>query len=251
MQDVMERYGLIIGGEKMSTAEYLEIRDPGNGELVGECPVATSDDLDRAVKAAREAYKSWSQSTDDERKAAVNRIADKVHEHMEELAELLTREQGKPLNGMGSRFELHGAEAWARHTGTLELPVEVLSDDESGRVELHRKPLGVVGSITPWNFPMLIAIWHFVPAIRTGNTVVIKPSPHTPLSTIRLVEILNEVLPAGRPECGRRARRSRADDDRASGHPEDRLHRLVRHRQKGDAGRVRQSEAGDAGTRRQ
>jgi acyl-CoA reductase-like NAD-dependent aldehyde dehydrogenase len=197
MQDVMERYGLIIGGEKTSTAEYLEIRDPGNGELVGECPVASRDDLDRAVKAAREAYKSWSQSTDDERKAAVNRIADKVHEHMEELAELLTREQGKPLNGMGSRFELHGAEAWARHTGTLELPVEVLSDDESGRVELHRKPLGVVGSILPWNFPILIAIWHFVPAIRTGNTVVIKPSPHTPLSTIRLVEILNEVLPPG------------------------------------------------------
>ncbi len=197
MQDVMERYGLIIGGEKVATSEYLEVRDPGNGELVGECPVATKDDLDRAVNAAREAYKSWSQSSDEERKAAVNRIADKIHENMEELAELLTREQGKPLNGMGSRFELHGAEAWARHTATLELPVEVLSDDETGRVELHRKPLGVVGSILPWNFPILIAIWHFVPAIRTGNTVVIKPSPHTPLSTIRLVEILNEVLPPG------------------------------------------------------
>jgi acyl-CoA reductase-like NAD-dependent aldehyde dehydrogenase len=197
MQDVMERYGLIINGEKVMTSEYLEIRDPGNGEVVGECPVATKDDLDRAVNAARQAYGMWSQSSDEDRKAAVNRIADKVHEHMEELAELLTREQGKPLNGMGSRFELHGAEAWARHTGTLDLPVEVLSDDESGRVELHRKPLGVVGSITPWNFPILIAIWHIVPAIRTGNTVVIKPSPHTPLSTIRLVDILNEVLPPG------------------------------------------------------
>jgi acyl-CoA reductase-like NAD-dependent aldehyde dehydrogenase len=197
MQDVMERYGLIIGGEKVLTSEYLEIRDPGNGELVGECPVATKADLDRAVSAAREAFKSWGKASNGERKAAVNRIADKIHEHMEELAELLTREQGKPLNGMGSRFELHGAEAWARHTGTLELPVEVLSNDETGRVELHRKPLGVVGSILPWNFPILIAIWHFVPAIRTGNTVVIKPSPHTPLSTIRLVEILNEVLPAG------------------------------------------------------
>lgn len=197
MQDVMERFDLVIGGEKVPTSEYFEIRDPGNGELVGESPIATKDDLDNAVTAAREAYKSWSQSSDEERKAAVNRIADKIHEHMEELAELLTREQGKPLNGMGSRFELHGAEAWARHTGTLELPVEVLSDDESGRVELHRKPLGVVGSILPWNFPILIAIWHFVPAIRTGNTVVLKPSPHTPLSTIRLVGILNEVLPAG------------------------------------------------------
>ena len=128
----MERYGLIIGGEKVATAEYRwKSATPATGELVGECPVATRDDLDRAVAAAREAYKSWSRSSDDERKAAVNRIADKVHEHMEELAELLTREQGKPLNGMGSRFEMHGAEAWARHTGTLDLPVEVLSDDET------------------------------------------------------------------------------------------------------------------------
>ena len=197
MQDVMERFGLIIGGEKVPTSEYMEIRDPGTGEVVGECPVATRADVDGRVDAAREAYKSWSQSRDDERKAAVARIADTIHANMEELAELLTREQGKPLNGMGSRFELHGAEAWARYTGSLDLPVEVLSNDETGRVELHRKPLGVVGSITPWNFPVLIAIWHVVPAIRTGNTVVIKPSPYTPLSTIRLVELLNEVLPKG------------------------------------------------------
>jgi acyl-CoA reductase-like NAD-dependent aldehyde dehydrogenase len=190
-------YGLIIGGEKVATAETTEVRDPATGEIVGECPVATRADLDRAVEAARKAYKSWSGSSDDERKAAVARIADAIHANMEELAELLTREQGKPLNGMGSRFELHGAEAWARHTGSLDLPVEVLSDDETGRVELHRKPLGVVGSITPWNFPVLIAIWHIVPAIRTGNTVVIKPSPYTPLSTIRLVELLNDVLPPG------------------------------------------------------
>ena len=205
----MNQYALIIGGEKVATSEHMEIRDPATGEAVGECPVATRQELDRAVDAAQEAYKSWSRSSDEERKAAVNRIADAVHANMDELAELLTREQGKPLNGMGSRFELHGAEAWTRYTATLELPVEVLQDDETGRVELHRKPLGVVGSITPWNFPILIGIWHLVPAVRTGNTVVIKPSPHTPLSTIRLVEILNEVLPpgvlnvvAGRDELG-------------------------------------------------
>lgn len=197
MQDVMERYDLIIGGEKVRTTESFEIRDPATGEVVGESPIGTKAELDRAVDAARAAFKSWSQSTDEERKNAVNRMADKLHERLEELAELLTREQGKPLNGMGSRFEIHGAEAWARHTATLELAVEVLSEDENGRVELHRKPLGVVGSITPWNFPILIGIWHIVPAIRTGNTVVIKPSPNTPLTTIRLVEILNEVLPPG------------------------------------------------------
>jgi acyl-CoA reductase-like NAD-dependent aldehyde dehydrogenase len=193
----MKRYELVIGGEKVATAEHFEIRDPGTGETVGECPIATREDLDRAVDAAREAFRSWSVASDDEHRAAVVRIADAIHENMEELAQLLTREQGKPLNGLGSRFELHGAEGWARHTASLELPVEVLHDDETGRVELHRKPLGVVGSITPWNFPVLIAVWHIVPAVRTGNTVVIKPSPYTPLTTIRLVEILNEVLPKG------------------------------------------------------
>ena len=193
----MKRYDLVIGNEKVSTLEHFEVRDPATGEVVGQCPIATRADLDRAVDVAREAYRSWSVAPDQERKAAVHRIADAIHANMEELAELLTREQGKPLNGLGSRFELHGAEAWARHTADLELPVEILQDDDSGRIELHRKPLGVVGSITPWNFPILIAVWHIVPAIRTGNTVVIKPSPYTPLGTIRLVEILSEVLPAG------------------------------------------------------
>ena len=192
-----KEYQLIIGGKKVPTSEHMEIRDPGNGEVVGQSPVATREDLNRAVEAASEAYKSWSRSSDEGRKASIARIADTIHANKEELAELLTREQGKPLNGMGSRFELHGAEAWARYTGSLDLPVQLLSDDESGRVELHRKPLGVVGSITPWNFPVLIAIWHIVPAVRTGNTVVIKPSPYTPLSTIRLVELLSETLPPG------------------------------------------------------
>jgi acyl-CoA reductase-like NAD-dependent aldehyde dehydrogenase len=98
---------------------------------------------------------------------------------------------------MGSRFEMGGAGAWSGYTAGLSLPVRVLQDNEQGRVELHRKPVGVVGSITPWNYPVLIAVWHVLPALRTGNTVVIKPSPNTPLATLRMVQLLNEVLPAG------------------------------------------------------
>ena len=120
-----------------------------------------------------------------------------IEENSEELAHLLTLEQGKPLNGLGSRFEIGGAVAWTRHTSELSLPPEVLQDGPEGRVELHRKPIGVVGSITPWNWPVMIACWHIIPAIRAGNTVVIKPSPLTPLSTIRLVELMNEKLPPG------------------------------------------------------
>jgi acyl-CoA reductase-like NAD-dependent aldehyde dehydrogenase len=107
---------------------------------------------------------------------------------------------GKPLNGLGSRFELGGPQAWAQYTAELDIPVKVLQDNE-GRVELHRKPMGVIGSITPWNFPLMIAIWHIIPAIRAGNTVVNKPSPYTPLSTLRMVELIQEVVPPGVVNC--------------------------------------------------
>jgi acyl-CoA reductase-like NAD-dependent aldehyde dehydrogenase len=96
---------------------------------------------------------------------------------------LLTQEQGKPLNGMGSRFELGGVQAWTHHTADIPMPVKVLQDNNEGRIELYRKAIGVVGSITPWNWPLIIATWHIIPAIAVGNTVVNKPSPYTPLST--------------------------------------------------------------------
>ncbi|MBL4612284.1 MAG: aldehyde dehydrogenase family protein, partial [Emcibacter sp.] len=120
-----------------------------------------------------------------------------LEDNADELSKLLTEEQGKPLNGLGSRFELGGCQAWTHFTADLELPMEVIQDNEEGRVELHRKPLGVVGSITPWNFPLMIAIWHVIPAIRSGNTVVIKPSPFTPLSTLRMIEMIGGILPKG------------------------------------------------------
>nr|WP_205918982.1 aldehyde dehydrogenase family protein [Rhizobium binae] len=188
---------MLIGGETVATTDHAPVTNPSNGEIVGYMPLAQEADLDRAVAAAAEAFRSWSRTSNEERAAACRAIAEKIGEHAEELAQILTREQGKPLNGLGSRFEIGGALAWTRHTAELDLPVEILQDDNKGRVELHRKPIGVVGSITPWNWPVMIACWHIMPAARAGNTVVIKPSPLTPLSTIRLVEIISEVLPPG------------------------------------------------------
>lgn len=188
---------MTIGGAKAAAANFFEVRNPATGEVLGLAPNASSADLDAAVEAARAAFPGWSTRSDEERAAACGAIAAKLGDHAEELAQLLTREQGKPLGGTGSRFELGGAQAWAGYTAGLSTPVKVLQDDNTGRVELHRKPIGVVGSITPWNWPLMIAIWHIVPAIRAGNTVVIKPSPYTPLSTLRMVEILNGVLPEG------------------------------------------------------
>jgi len=193
----MQRSSLLIDGRKVATEKFQDVVNPSTGDVVGAMPLGTAEDLDDAVEAASRAFSLWKDVPDSVRADACRAIAASIEAHAEELARLLTLEQGKPLNGLGSRFEIGGAVAWTRHTGELSLPVEVLQDNADGRVELHRKPIGVVGSITPWNWPVMIACWHIMPAIRTGNTVVIKPSPLTPLSTIRLVELINEILPPG------------------------------------------------------
>ena len=190
-------FGMIVDGVRIDAPAKFNIVNPANGETVGTAANASEADLDAAVASAQRAFEGWSRKTDEELQAACEAVTARIQEHAEEIAQILTREQGKPLNGMGSRFELGGAAAWAGYTTGLSLPVKILQDNNEGRVELYRKPIGVVGSITPWNWPVMIAIWHIMPAIRTGNTVVIKPSPYTPLSTVRLVEIMNEVLPAG------------------------------------------------------
>lgn len=193
-----KKYDMTIGGETVSADSYVEIRNPANTEeVVGQAPVGTKEHLDKAIAAAEKAYQSWRHSSEEERVNACNAIAGVCTEHAEELAVLLTREQGKPLGGIGSKFEMGGCAGWAGYTGSLSLPDKVIEDSDERHVLQKRVPLGVVGSITPWNWPLIIAIWHIVPGIRTGNTVVIKPSPFTPLSTLRMIELLNEVLPPG------------------------------------------------------
>jgi len=193
-----QKYEMTIGGETVTADSYTDIQNPANtDEVVGQAPVGTSEHLDKAIAAARKAFESWRHSSEEERAEACQAIAKVVTDNAEELAVLLTKEQGKPLGGLGSNFELGGCGGWAGFTASLSLPDKVLEDSDEKHVVMKREPLGVVGSITPWNWPLMIAIWHIVPGIRTGNTVVIKPSPFTPLSTLRMVELINEVLPAG------------------------------------------------------
>jgi acyl-CoA reductase-like NAD-dependent aldehyde dehydrogenase len=189
---------MTIGGKKITADSYTDILNPANtDEVVGQAPIGTSKHLDQAIAAARKAFESWRHSSEKERTEACQAIAKVVTDNAEELAVLLTKEQGKPLGGLGSNFELGGCGGWAGFTASLSLPDKVLEDSEEKKVIMKREPLGVVGSITPWNWPLMIAIWHIVPGIRTGNAVVIKPSPFTPLSTLRMVELINEVLPPG------------------------------------------------------
>jgi acyl-CoA reductase-like NAD-dependent aldehyde dehydrogenase len=164
---------------------------------VALCPQGTIALLDQAVAAARAALPSWSALPDSDRVAKLNEIADLIESHAQELSSLITSEQGKTQSGPGANLEVGGCATWTRVTAGLSLPEQVIQDDPKGHIVIRRKPIGVVGSITPWNWPLMIATWHIMPALRVGCTVVIKPSPYTPLSTLRLVSLMNQVLPAG------------------------------------------------------
>ncbi|WP_309080762.1 aldehyde dehydrogenase family protein [Zhihengliuella sp.] len=173
-----------------------EILDPATGAVVGRAPEATAEDLEAAIAAARAAQPAWGACSHTERSAALNAAADAVEANAEALAELLSREQGKPLNGPNARFEVGACVAWLRATAGFELEPEVLFDDEGGRAELHYRPLGVVGAIGPWNWPMMISVWQIAPSLRMGNAVVVKPSGNTPLSVLALAHVMSTALPA-------------------------------------------------------
>lgn len=196
----MVDYSLIINGAPVSVEGSFDVVNPATQEVIAQCPDAGEEQLNLAVSAARAAFQAWSKTDYATRQAAMLAVADQMEAHKDELAELLTLEQGKPLvgcGGGGSRDEIDFSVYWCRMTAELELPTEVVQDDDNARIEIRRKPLGVVASITPWNAPLLIGIWHIIPAMLTGNTVVIKPSAYTPLSTLKLVEVANKVLPPG------------------------------------------------------
>ena len=196
----MENFKNVINGEKIESNSRFGVINPATGNVFADCESANIAMVDQAVAAARAAFFAWSKTSQDERKAKIHEIGDALEANMPELMALLTAETGKPmsgLNGVGSGMEVGGAMAWTHYTADLDLPVDVVQEDDVASVQVFRKPLGVVASITPWNWPLMIAIWHVIPALRAGNTVVIKPSPLTPLATIRFVEMANKILPPG------------------------------------------------------
>jgi acyl-CoA reductase-like NAD-dependent aldehyde dehydrogenase len=196
----MKQYTMTIGGQPVSAASTFQVVNPATGEAFAEVAAGDLSHVDTAVAAARAAFPTWSSTPDSERQRLLHAIGAALEANMPELMELITRENGKPLNGLngvGSGMEVGGAIAWTHVTADLQLPVEVIQDNDDARIEVHRKALGVVGSITPWNWPLMIAIWHVIPALRAGNTVLIKPSELTPLATLRFVELANAILPPG------------------------------------------------------
>jgi phenylacetaldehyde dehydrogenase len=193
----MKTYAELLEAITATSGEARDAVDPATGEVIGKSPTQTIADLEAAIDTAEAAQPAWAALSDDERKAYLHRAADAIKDSAEALAELLSREQGKPLNGPNARFEVGGCEVWTRTAADTPLPVEVLIDDESGYAEMHYRPIGVVGAISPWNWPMMISIWQIAPSLRMGNTVVIKPADTTALSVRALVAVMNQVLPEG------------------------------------------------------
>lgn len=190
----MADHALIIDGQAISPAASFPVIDPSSGEAFADCPDCTREQLDEAMEAAQRAFRPWSRDLA-ARRAALVAAADALTPHARTIGELLTREQGKPLEDAVG--EVHGAAMWLRETAKLDIPTEVLVDDSEQRVELHRRPLGVVGAITPWNFPIILAMWKVASALLAGNTVVLKPSPYTPLSSLAVGRVLQAAFPAG------------------------------------------------------
>ncbi|WP_033291795.1 aldehyde dehydrogenase family protein [Amycolatopsis jejuensis] len=188
-------YVMTINGKPARSRATTPVFNPATGETIAEVPVASQDQLDEAVAAARAAFPGWAATPIEERQAAVAAIGDRLEAHAEEFMALLTREQGKPR--AGAEWEVGGSVIWFRAIAGQSLPEEVLEDSAEHRVVTRYTPLGVVGGITPWNFPILLAVWKIAPALVAGNCLVLKPSPFTPLCTLKLAELVADLLPPG------------------------------------------------------
>ncbi|MGU3643409.1 aldehyde dehydrogenase family protein [Microbacterium sp. C23T] len=178
-------------------AEGRAIPDAATRDTIGYAPVHTVTDLEATIAAARAAQPAWNALGHAERSRILNAIADDLEANSEELATILSREQGKPLDGPNARFEVGACAAWTRNAADTVLEPEVVFEDGPARAEIHYDALGVVGAIGPWNWPMMISVWQIAPSLRMGNTVVVKPSSYTPLSVLALVEVFNLHLPDG------------------------------------------------------
>ncbi len=191
----MPAFELLINGKMVPGAGSLDVINPATEELAGTCSRASEAQLDEAVEAATGALAGWAATPIEERRLAIEKVADIVTANAQELGSILTSEQGKPLaEGIG---EAYGFAVFTKQLAALDLPIEIIEDSDARRVEVHRAPLGVVAAIVPWNFPLILLGFKLAPALLAGNTLVVKPAPTTPLATLRLAELVKDALPPG------------------------------------------------------
>src|SRR5579859_5924994 len=188
--------GKFVDSESGQTEPIL---NPANGEVIAHAPLSSAEDVNRAVAAARRAFDGWAATTPGERASALLKLADTIEEHADEISEVEADNAGKPINAFHDDeipFMVDNLRFFAGAARCLEgrAAGEYLSGYTS---IIRREPVGVIGQIAPWNYPLMMAIWKIAPALAAGNTVVLKPAETTPLTTLRLAELAAEVLPGG------------------------------------------------------
>lgn len=191
----MDDFKLLINGALVEGDATVEVINPATEEVLAQAPAASAAQMDSAVGAAKAAFPAWAAQPIEARRKALLSIADVVEANTDALARLLTLEQGKPLSQAVA--EIGGTVAYFRYFATLDLPVEILEEDDTHRVEAHRLPIGVIGAIVPWNFPLALMAFKVPPALLAGNTVVLKPAATTPLSTLAFGRLIADVVPPG------------------------------------------------------
>src|SRR5213083_2896451 len=200
MSVTVSSYKNLVGGEWVDSAsgETMEVLNPATGETIAEVPRGTADDVGRAVDAATKALPEWLETTPGERAEALLKLADLLDEHAEELAELESQNVGKPLPA--ARDEMPVSSDNIRFFAGAARLLEGKATGEYMRGYtswLRREPIGIVGGIAPWNYPLMMAVWKLAPALAAGNVQVLKPSEQTPLTTLRFAELAADILPSG------------------------------------------------------
>ena len=188
-------YRPLSNGQLLDLPASLTVVDPATEEVIAHVPDCTRELLDTTVQAARAAFEPWSRTPIEQRRERLEALGARIKEHVDELALLLTREQGRPL--ALARAEVLGCVHWLRSVAKMSLPVAERTDQAGVNWSTRRVPLGVVAAIAPWNFPLTLAVWKLAPALLAGNTVILKPSPFTPLATLRMAELAADLFPAG------------------------------------------------------
>jgi acyl-CoA reductase-like NAD-dependent aldehyde dehydrogenase len=191
----MKEFHLLVNGRAEVGRGSFEVINPASGQAFAQCPKADLDLLNEAVEAANNAFAAWAATPAENRVALVAKLADALKARAEEFARLLTTEQGKPLDQ--AQYEILDSVATLRDFLDMRPVYKVLREEAGSSVFEHRTPLGVVAAITPWNFPVRLLMNKLSPALITGNTMVVKPAPTTPLTTLLFGEICRETLPAG------------------------------------------------------
>jgi betaine-aldehyde dehydrogenase len=190
-----------IDGELVDAADGAteEVVNPANGEVIAEMPLSGEEDVNRAVAAGTGAVEGWARTTPGERAAALNKLADLLEEHAEELSDLEAADAGKPRNAFFEDempFMVDNLRFFAGAGRVMEGKASAEFVENRTSI-IRREPVGVVGQITPWNYPLMMAIWKIGPALATGNTIVLKPAESTPITTVKLAEYAGECLPKG------------------------------------------------------